>query len=222
MDFDVLPGPSLGETARTIMARVPAAVVGCAGSPALPPFTVPVRTGPAGAPVLLPRPGSALAGRLAADPVLVTVTVPADAPFSALALTGMTRPVTHVPAAYPVTVRSLEFTGAVPVPVSLAEYEAAAPDPFWREAPGILRHLEQCHLAELADWVRAHGIRAAECVIPRRLDRFGLEFLVFTADGVAAVRLAFPDGPVTSLAEVPASVRTVLTCRCATATGRSG
>jgi hypothetical protein len=34
------------------------------------------------------------------------------------------------------------------------------------------------------------------------------------ADGVAAVRLAFPDGPVTSLQEVPASIRTALTCHC--------
>ena len=37
---------------------------------------------------------------------------------------------------------------------------------------------------------------------------------MLTTDGTAAVRLAFPGGPVTSLDEVPASIRTALTCRC--------
>jgi hypothetical protein len=37
---------------------------------------------------------------------------------------------------------------------------------------------------------------------------------VLTTDGTAAVRLAFPGGPVISLDEVPASIRTALTCRC--------
>jgi hypothetical protein len=46
------------------------------------------------------------------------------------------------------------------------------------------------------------------------LDRYGLQLLVLTTDGTAAVRLAFPGGPVTSLDEVPASIRTALTCRC--------
>lgn len=54
----------------------------------------------------------------------------------------------------------------------------------------------------------------ADWVIPRGLDRYGLQFLVLTTDGTAAVRLAFPAGPVTSLDEVPASIRTALTCRC--------
>ena len=54
----------------------------------------------------------------------------------------------------------------------------------------------------------------ADWVIPRGLDRYGLQLLVLTTDGTAAVRLAFPGGPVTSLDEVPASIRTALTCRC--------
>jgi hypothetical protein len=33
--------------------------------------------------------------------------------------------------------------------------------------------------------------------------------------GTAAVRLAFPEGPVTTLHEAPASIRAALTCRCA-------
>jgi hypothetical protein len=246
MDFDVLSGPPLAELARTTMASVSAAVVTCAGSPALLPSTVPVRAGRTGAPILLPRPGSSLAGHLASSPALVTVAVPAEAPFSALRLTGMTRPgltrpgltrpvLTRAgaprgdgaagpapdsgagePAAYPVTLQSLEFTGAGAAPVALAQYEAAAPDPFRLEAPAILRHLEHSHMAELVGCVRAHSITDAEYVIPQRLDRFGLELLVLASSGLAAVRLAFADGPVTTIADVPLSIRALLTCRCTT------
>jgi hypothetical protein len=240
MDFDVLPGPPLAELARTTMASVSAAVVTCAGSPALLPSTVPVRAGRTGVPILLPRPESSLARHLASSPALVTIAVPAETPFSALRLTGLTRPwltrpgLTWAgaprgdgtpgaapdsgagePAAYPVTLQSLEFTGAVAAPVALAQYEAAAPDPFRLEAPAILRHLEHSHMAELVDCVRAHGITDAEYVFPRRLDRFGLELLVLASSGLAAVRLAFPDGPVATLADVPLSIRALLICRCA-------
>jgi hypothetical protein len=224
MDFDVLPGPPLAELARTVMARACAAVVGWAGPRGLPGFAVPVRISPAGYPILLPRPGSALAEQLAAGPAMVTVTVPADAPFCALRLTGMAAPPARVgpdldagsrpPAAYPVTPKSLEFTGATSAPVALAQYVAAAPDPLRHHEPAVLRHLEDCHMAELVRCVQTNGIAAAECVVPRGLDRFGLELLVFTPGGLASVRLAFPDGPVTEIEQVPASIRAVLTCRC--------
>ena len=69
-------------------------------------------------------------------------------------------------------------------------------------------------MRELVRCVRAHGMTRAEWVIPRGLDRYGLELLVLTGDGIASVRLSFPDGPVTSLQDVPASIRTALTCRC--------
>jgi hypothetical protein len=229
MDFDVLPGPPLAELARTTMDRACAAVIGYAGSRSAPMATVPLRVSLTGHPILLPRHGSALDQRLAASSAQVTVTVPADAPFSALRLTGTTGPGRRRDAhpagqgtqagrrdgvLYPVTVLSLEFTGAVPAPVALRQYEEAAPDPLRHYAPQVLGHLEQCHMAELVSCIRAHGITAAECVMPRRLDRFGLEFLVFTPSGLAAVRLAFPAGPVTAIEEIPFSIRAVLTCRC--------
>jgi hypothetical protein len=197
----------------------------------MPAATVPLRVSQVGHPILLPRDGSALARQLAAGPAMVTISVPADAPFSALRLTGMAVPTPRAGAsgpglggpgspgsldlaAYSVRLQTLEFTGAASVPVTLAQYEAAEPDPFRHEAPFALRHLEDCHMTDLVGCVRAHGLAAAEWVIPRGLDRFGLELLVFTPDGLAAVRLAFPDGPVTSIEQVPASIRTVLTCRC--------
>ncbi len=227
MDFDVLPGPPLAELARTTMARACAAVVSCAGPRSLRAATVPVRVNQAGHPILLPRHGSALAQQLAAGPAMVTLTVPADAPFCALRLAGMAAPSAWVagsgpdsdtsvrdPVAYPVTLQSLEFTGATAAQVALAQYQAAAPDPLRHQAPAVLRHLEDCHMAELVRCVRVNGIVAAECAVPRGLDRFGLELLVFTPDGLAPVRLAFPDGPVTRIEQVPASIRAVLTCRC--------
>jgi hypothetical protein len=167
MDFDVLPGPSLPELARTALARAATATVSVAsatGGPA-PAGPVPVRSTRYGSPLLLPSAGSPLARRLAASPDPVRVSLPAEPPFSALRLTGTARPVT-------------------------------------------------VHMGELVRCVRAHGMSRAEWVIPRGLDRYGLELLVLTADGIAAVRLSFPDGPVSSLDDVPVSLRTALTCRC--------
>jgi hypothetical protein len=83
----------------------------------------------------------------------------------------------------------------------------------------VLRHLEQGHMAELIRCIRAHGMPRADWVIPRGLDRYGLEFLVLTPGSVAAVRLSFPDGPITSLQDVPAYIRTALTCRCRSGRG---
>src|SRR5580692_8778267 len=148
MDFDVLPGPSLPERARTALARAATATVSDASLPGAPP-------------------------------------------------------------------------AAGPAPVPVDAYRAAAPDPLWRVAPGILHHLEHGHMGELVGCVRAHGMTRAEWVIPCGLDRYGLELLVLTTDGIAAVRLAFPDGPVSSLDDVPASLRTALTCRCQAGPGHS-
>jgi hypothetical protein len=219
MDFEVLPGPSLPELARTAMARAVAATVRCRGVGEFIPATVPVRADQGGQPVLLPRDGSAFARQLAASPVTVTLAVPAAAPFSALRLTGDTHPAEPDtspggPGAYSVRLRSVEFTGGVPAIVAIKQYEAAKPDPFWREAPIVLRHLEHCHMDDLVHCVQAHGMLAAESVIPRGLDRYGLELLVLTPDGLANVRLAYPGGPVATLQEVPVSIRAVLTCRC--------
>ena len=155
--------------------------------------------------------------------VLPGPSLPAGAPFSALRLTGTVTPVTPVTpvtagpdgvTACKLTIGSVEFTGAGQPRVPVEDYRAARPDPLWRVAPGILHHLEHGHMSDLVRCVRAHGMARAESVVPRGLDRYGLELLVLTTDGIAAVRLAFPDGPVGSLADVPASLRAALTCRC--------
>jgi hypothetical protein len=226
MDFEVLPGPSLPELARTALACAAAAEIDDARSPGDPVHPgrvlarVPVRDGRDGSPLLLPVTGSVLEHQLAARSEAVTVTVPAAGPYSALRLTGTVRLTARNRrvgiSACLVDLRSVELNGhaGARVQVPLAEYRAAAPDPLWREAPGVLHHLEHGHMADLIACVRMHGLPQADWVIPRGLDRYGLELLVLAADGVGAVRLGFPDGPVTSLQDVPASIRTALTCRC--------
>lgn len=256
MNFEVLPGPSLAELARTAVASAPAATVSCvsaagSGSPAGSWWpgaggspgsgaslgdsaslgdraalgargslvaTVVMRAGPAGQPVLLPADGSLAARCLAGRRGPVTVSVPAAPPYSALRLRGTVRP-GHAagPPRYDVELQSAEFAGASPAPVPLAQYRAAEPDPLWRQAPGILRHLGHGHMTELIACARAHGLREAEWVAPTGLDRFGLKLLVFAADGITEARLSFPDGPVASFSQVPASLRAVLACRCRTA-----
>jgi hypothetical protein len=232
MDFEVLPGPSLAALARTALASAAAAEIDDARSPGDPvypgrvPTQVPVRDGRDGSPLLLPVTGSVLEHQLAARREAVTVTVPAAGPHSALRLTGTVRLTARNRragiAACMVDLRSVELIGhaGARVQIPLAEYSAAAPDPLWREAPGVLHHLEHGHMADLIACVRMHGLPQADWVITRGLDRFGLELLVLTTDGVAAVRLGFPDGPVTSLRDVPASIRTALTCRCESARHR--
>jgi hypothetical protein len=231
MDFEVLPGPSLPELARTALARAAAANVSDAnptGAPPpaapvpvlLPAGPVPVRSARDGSPLLLPATGSPVARWLGSGPSAVRVSVPAGAPFSALRLTGTARPVTGDHAtgitACVVAIDSVEFTGADCARIPVDEYRAVEPDPLWRVAPSVLRHLEQGHMAELVRCVRAHGMTKADWVIPRNLDRYGLELLVLTTDGAASVRLSFPVGPITSIDDIPTSIRTALTCRCQT------
>jgi hypothetical protein len=229
MDFDVLPGPSLPELARTALARAATATVSAVtvpGGPAAAP--VPVRATRDGSPLLLPAAGSPLEQWLAGGPGPVRVSLPAGPPFSALRLTGTARPVLRDTAprdtaprdgaagvtACVVALGSVEFTGGGRALVPVEEYRAAAPDPLWRVAPRILHHLGHGHMGELVGCVRAHGVTRAEWVVPRGLDRYGLELLVLTSDGIAAVRLAFPEGPVSALDDVPVSLRAALTCRC--------
>src|SRR5882724_7322487 len=132
MDFDVLPGPSLPELARTALARAAAATVSdpVPGTPAGRPAAgqVPVRATWDGRPVLLPASGSWLEQRLSARRAKpVTVSVPADAPFSAVRLTGtsqwLTRDRMAGITACVVAVQSVEFAGSGCPRVSLDEYQ---------------------------------------------------------------------------------------------------
>src|SRR6201996_5114133 len=118
MNFDVLPGPSLPERARTALARAGTATVSDPRVTGVPAGAsqVAVRSPRAGNPLLLPAAGSLVAAWLAAGPDLVRVSLPAGPPFSALRLTGTARPVAVADGsgitACAVTIDSVEFTGA--------------------------------------------------------------------------------------------------------------
>src|ERR1700677_1135029 len=118
MDFEVRPGPSLPELARTALARAAAATVSDANPVVAPPAAGPVavRSARDGSPLLLPATGSPPARWLGSGPSAVRVSVPAGAPFSALRLTGTAMPVTGDHAigitACVVAIDSVEFTGA--------------------------------------------------------------------------------------------------------------
>ena len=111
---------------------------------------------------------------------------------------------------------STRLVSTTSVTVPLGEFKAAEPDPLWRHAPEALRHLGEAHAPELLACVRAHGLPDAEAVVPRTLDRYGLELAAIGADGIRTVRLPFPGGPVRSLQEVTDGLRVLLTCRCGT------
>ena len=133
--------PTLPELARTAVARAAAATVSPAGpgdaAAALGP--VPVRSGPAGSPVLLAPASSALGRQLETRPGAMIVSVPAAAPFAALTLTGTVRRLARDRAAgitaHAMTVHAVEFAGAVPAAVPLADYRAAAPTPYGARRP---------------------------------------------------------------------------------------
>jgi hypothetical protein len=216
MGYGALPGPPLAELARTTVARARTAAVTSDGRPRGPAAPASVRAARAGQLILLAAPGTGAARQMAVG-ARVTALVGAAAPFTALALTGIVESGARWPdgrLAHRVTVLAVEFTGPAGSAVPLAGYLAATADPLWRVAPGILGHLERGHRAQLLACVRAYGLREAQWVIPRVLDRFGLELGVLTPAGVASVRLSFPDGPVSSFGEIPPPFRMLLACRC--------
>lgn len=164
MDFDVLPGPSLPERARTTLARAATATVSTttaadggsvydsvsdsAYNSGAATGVVPVRSTWDGMPVLLPAAGSPLALWLTASTGQVRVSLPAQPPFSALRLTGATRP---VGAGCLVAIGSIEFTGGAAatsrgVQVPVEEYRAPGPTRCggWR--------LASCAMWSTATW----------------------------------------------------------------------
>ena len=100
------------------------------------------------------------------------------------------------------------------VPVPLGDFRPASPDLFWPHAVQVFEHLEQSHAPELLACARAHGLPEAQAVVPRAIDRYGLELALVTGMGVPMLRLPFPGGPVEPLAEATCGVRALLTCRC--------
>ncbi|KHL18336.1 hypothetical protein CLV56_3278 [Mumia flava] len=148
---------------------------------------------------------------------IITLVLPGPGSFRTLRLVGTTSP---LPAesdgahrSYQLGLLSVRLVGTTCTSVPVAAFLTAAPDPLRQWATSAVRHLETAHSAELLACVRAHG-HAADAVLPRSIDRYGLELAVLSADAVCSVRLEFPGGPVSGIDEVDAGLRMPLTCRC--------
>ena len=209
--------PTLAQRARTALAQAQVGSLISRNSAAAGSMTV-VRVSdqPDGEPVVQLEPGSHAVRLLGWCPV-VTVAIPGPTPFRALHLTGTASrcaPVDERLSAYRLTLLSTRLVSTTSVTVPVAEFRTAEPDPLWRQAPGALAHLEEAHAPELLACVRAHDFPEAEAVLPRALDRYGLELAVITGHGVQNVRLGFPGAPVSSFDEVNNGLRALLTCRC--------
>lgn len=103
--------------------------------------------------------------------------------------------------------------GAVrPATVEVEAYRSAEPDPLRDEAPAVLAHLRDAHARQLTACLRALG-HDAQWAEPTGLDRHGLTVLALGLEGVATIRLSFPE-PVRRLADLRPGLGTVLLCRC--------
>ncbi len=209
-------GPSLAELARTALAGATAGTLATGRCPTPPSLTlVSIEDQPDGRPLVRLEQGSPTARLVATRPV-ATLSVPGPDPFHALDLIGPMnpcRPNRDGTRTYRMSLLSVRLVGATTVPLPLGEFCAAEPDPLRDRAPAALRHLETAHPEELVACVQAHG-HDAQAVVPRALDRYGVELAAIGPDGVRRVRLAFPGGPIDDLDQVNTGLRLLLTCRC--------
>jgi hypothetical protein len=177
---------------------------------------VAVEDQPDGRPLLRLEDSSPTVRELAGRPV-ATLAVAGPEPFSRLELTGPLKPCrTPHPGhrAYRLSPLTCRLVGATSVPLPLRDFHAARPDPLAGIAPALLDHLAQAHTSELLACIRAHGHDHAEVVMPRSLDRYGIELAVLGAEGLQRVRLPFPGGPIETLEHAPRGLAVPLSCRC--------
>jgi len=216
--------PTASERARTALAqaRVGSLVTkGCAVRPATMTLVV-VEDRPDGRPIIYLEVSSPTVRELGGCRV-ATLSVASAAPFRSLELTGRLAPIRSTRPghrAYRLSPMTARLTGTTTHLLNLSDYQAAQPDPLADLAPAILRHLADAHAPELLSWVRAQGHRHAEAVLPRAVDRYGIDLAVIGADGVQRVRLNFPDGPIENPGQIRAGFPMVQACSCRDTDGR--
>lgn len=213
-----LPEPA--ELARTSVARARVATLltYLRLAPTRPHLTcVTVSCDGDGRPVVLVAPGSAALVHLLARP-LASVRVAPDG-GETVTVHGAVQRLRSAESgrlAFRVEVGAVLLGAVRPVTVEADAYRAAEPDPLLHEAPGVLAHLREAHTEELAACLRALG-HDAQWVEPTALDRHGLTVLAVGLEGLATIRLAFPE-PVRRLQDLRPGLGAVLLCRCS---GRS-
>ena len=213
--------PSLADRARTALADASTATLvtrGCRSSHTC--TVVAVEDQATGRPAIRVDRESPAVQLIAGCPV-VTIAVPGPAPYRSLQLVGTLR---GRPAerdrkrVYQLCLLSVRLVGAGARSLPVDEFLAAGPDPLRHCAPQVLAHLEHAHTEDLLACVRAHG-HDVHAVVPRGLDRYGIELAAIGYDGVHQLRLSFPNGPIDDLAQLSGGVRLPLTCHCGDQTG---
>lgn len=209
-----LPEPA--ELARTSLARARIAALLTYPRSAPRPHLTSVTVGcdRAGRPVVRVYAGSPAAARLLARP-LATVrvapvggnTVTVHGAAHRLRGTGDDGRLT-----YGVEVGAVLLGAGTPARVEVEAYLAAEPDPLRHEAPAVLAHLRDAHAGQLTACLRALG-HDAQWAEPSALDRHGLTVVAVGLEGVATIRLSFPE-PVRRLQDLRPGLGTVLLCRC--------
>ncbi len=210
--------PSLPELARTALAQASIAslVTTDCSTRSRSVTVVTLEDQPDGRPLVRLANSSPTVRQLVACPV-ATVSVAGCAVFRSVELTGPLnpcRPDREGFRTYRVSTLSVRLVGATGTSLSLGEFHTARPDPLLPLAAEVLEHLGAAHAGELLGCIRSHGHPHAEVVVPRALDRYGIELAAICPEGVHRVRLLFPDGPVESLDDVRPGLLVPLTCHC--------
>lgn len=210
--------PSLAERARTALAVAKVATLATKPCPARSTTltVVAVQDRPDGRPLIRLQASSPTAREFAGGRV-ATLAVPAPAPFWRLELTGPMESLRERRAGevlFRLSTLSCRLVGATSATIPVNSFFAAWPDPLRAVAPTMIEHLAQAHSHELLACIQAHGYRSAQAVVPRAVDRYGIELSALTAEGVECVRLPFPGGPIDTLQQAPAGLVVPLTCRC--------
>ena len=138
--------------------------------------------------------------RLLASCPVVTLSLPGPAPYRAVDLIGPLNPCRagrDGARSYRLSLLSARLVApsGQSVPIPLGEFQAAEPDPLRSCAAAALQHLETWHADDLLACVRAHGGDDVLAVVPRALDRYGIELASLGPDGVRRVRLRLPRRP---------------------------
>lgn len=148
---------------------------------------------------------------------VATIVVPGPSPFRCLALEGRLEPRPQDQSGcrpYEMSLQGVRLLGSATREVAVSSFQAAEPDPLRRTAVAAMQHLESAHHDDLLACVRDHGHPDVVRVLPRSLDRYGMDLAALTGDGVTSIRLNYRQGRIDRLEDAEVDLRGFLACVC--------